>query len=330
MRQRTIHALLLVVLAYVLTMTGQFWIGYRHVYSARPQAAALLHEAILRNQVPVGMTWEQLGASGTNLRRGSIVLAEGLRQASGLPLQSVYFALDTVFLFATLILLGVYLRRWLEPVWVALGLCFVGAVAPLTYLFYYFHPWDRLSQLLWLAALFFLRDRRFWPLAAALALAVWVKYDAVLLPLLWAMAVWPTGGRRAWVQTVALLVLAAGLLAGLKWLYPTEQRGQNLDLVARAGEMVQRTATELGERGFAFPPLLMFAVPLGLAAAGWRHLERYHRACVLFGCVLFVPFALASNLREVRAQVPILFLVLPAALLSGRRLLAQPSSSEAT
>lgn len=329
MRPRTVRAVLLVALAYVLTMTGQFWLGYRHIYTARPQAAEQLHRAILDNRPPAGKTWNDLGANGTNLRRVSIELAESVRNATGMPLSATYFALDTIFVFGTVMLLGIYLSRWLAPPWVALGLLYYGMVAPLTYLFYYSHPWDRLSQLTWLTALFFLRDRRALPFAGVLAFGMGVKYDILALPLLWAAWTWQREQRGRWLlQALAMFGLAFGIFEALQWRYPGGFPGLGPGPGDIAALLLRRTLDELRERSFAFPPLLMFALPIGLAVAGWQHLSRHERLSLLFGCALFGPFALSSNLREVRAQVPILFLVLPAALTTLQRLLSGAPAQE--
>ncbi len=329
MQPRTVRAVLLVVLAYVLTMTGQFWLGYRQVYTAHPEAAEVMHRAILENHPPPGKTWQDIGANGTNLRRVSIELAEVVRKASGLPLFAVYFALDTVFFFCTVLLLGVYLSRWLAPPWVALGLLYYGMTTPLTYLFYYSHPWDRLSQLCWLSALFFLRDRRALPFAAVLAFGMAVKYDMLALPLLWAAWTWRPDQRRRWLgQSLAMFAVAVGVFKVLQWRYPAGYTPLGTGLTATVAVYSQRLVEELRERAFAFPPMLMFALPLGLAFAGWKRLSRLEHLSLLFGCALFGMFSLGSNLREVRAQVPILYLVLPAALMTLQRLLTDDTAQE--
>jgi hypothetical protein len=322
MTPRTSQLLLLVVLAYLITMTWQVWLGRPLVYSAAPQKAALVHQAILDNHPPPGNSWEGLGCNGTNVRRVNVELVEALHRATGVPLKEAYFAFDTLFLFASLVLLGLYLARWLEPAWVAIGLLFYGAVGPLTYLFYFFHPWDRLSQLVWLAALWCLRDRKVWPFAALLVFGMAVKYDILPIVALWGAWTWRSDRRLAWaLQTAGLAALAIGTLKLLQFAYPGGFDAQSAGAVDHTWLLLRRTLDELMTRGFAFPPLLMFGLPIALAFAGWRHLDRYHRLALLLGCVLFVPLTLGSNLREVRAQVPVLFLVLPAALQTLRRLL---------
>jgi hypothetical protein len=80
--------------------------------------------------------------------------------------------------------------------------------------------------------------------------------------------------------------------------------------------------------GVTYPPLLAHVLPLALAIIGWRDCDQAARAGVVFGMVCLVPvWLLQTNLVEVRAQMPLVILVLPAALLGLRRLIlaaAQP------
>ena len=324
MSHRRAQILLLLAYAYALTMTWQIWIGFRNVYSANPAKAAILHQAILENRTPPGVSWGDLGANGSNIRRLPVLLADELHRVSGLSLPSTYLAVDTVLVFATLVLLAIYLRRWMPASGVALGLLYYGSVGSMTYLFHYFHPWDRMSQVVWLVALIFLRDGRFWPLLATMAVGMTVKYDLLPLPALYAALTWRRKPLPRWLaESAALGLVAIGVLGGLIALYPggfssTEEQTWS----ARAVVLLSGTLSQMRSTFFAFPPLLMFGLPLALAFSGWRRLERFHRFALVFGCLMFVPLALASHLREVRAHMPILFLVLPPAVLELRRWLA--------
>ena len=67
------------------------------------------------------------------------------------------------------------------------------AVLPTTYHFFYFHPWDRVSVLVWLGALWCIRERKPLTLALVLAFGMLVKFDLLFVPLLYAAATWSDG-----------------------------------------------------------------------------------------------------------------------------------------
>ena len=69
------------------------------------------------------------------------------------------------------------------------------------------------------------------------------------------------------------------------------------------------------------PPLLAHFIPAVLAIVGWSRADQVARAGVLFGlCVLVPIWFVGSNFHEVRAQLPLTILLLPAAMLGLQRL----------
>lgn len=148
-------------------------------------------------------------------------------ELSGLPLLKVYHAIDSVALFVALILLFGFLRGWAGRSIATIGVLYVAAILPLTYFLYVFHPWDRVSLVLWLAMLALLRRGRLVPFAIVLAASVAVKYDTVLLPGLYFLAY---ASRRSWLRvsltTAALFAVSFGMYAALRFTIPVGSRAR--------------------------------------------------------------------------------------------------------
>ena len=318
---------LLVCLVGALTLILQVWIGRPFIYS-KPDQVRQIHEALLTATPPPGKTWTELGINSGTARRGALELAQLGHESTGIDVAHVYFAMDTLFLFISILLLWVWLRRWLPPPYALIGILYYAAVAPLTYLFFYFHPWDRLSACLWLVALLAMERRQLLLMLAAMAAGMYVKFDMILLPFLYATVTWKRAEWKAWaLRVAAVFVVVWGIWQWLMWLYPIETpAGAPLDFMA------MRLLQIVGDlRAFAatWPPLLFMALPLTLIALCWRRLPLFLRwsAAFVLGTLLF--YALTVNFREVRAQVPMLCLLLPAALLSLRSIL-EPDSVQPT
>ncbi|MEJ7813226.1 MAG: hypothetical protein WKG32_22640 [Gemmatimonadaceae bacterium] len=317
---RMLRGLALLALAAVLTLVLQEWVGSTTIYgeSYEPRRLAM-HGYILNNTLPRGVSWDSLGSNGTNIRIGVVYIAEAAHELSGLPLLKVYHAIDSVALFVALILLFGFLRGWAGRSIATIGVLYVAAILPLTYFLYVFHPWDRVSLVLWLAMLALLRRGRLVPFAIVLAASVAVKYDTVLLPGLYFLAY---ASRRSWLRvsltTAALFAVSFGMYAALRFTIPGGFASK--DVLAQ----VSANLLTLRELHLRYPPLLGLAIPLALAALGWSRADRFARACVLFAGIIFVPLFIAAYFAEMRADVPLLLLLLPAACTGLEMVVGEP------
>ena len=298
------------VLVSVLTLANQVWVGGLTIYDAsmrekREQA----HQVLLENRLPEGETWSGRGANRTNIRVATVWVAEGLRRLTGQPLHRVYFVLDTAGLLAALLLSYWFLRMGGSLGFALGGTLFIGALLPLTYHFHYFHPWDRISLALWVLALILVRKRAFRALMLILPLAVIVKFDIVLLPILFfGVAVTPNNWRRSLGEALSLLTITVATYVLLRIFIPSgfeahdvfSQLGRNLSL-----------AVELGLR---YPPLLAFGLPFGLGLIGLHRCDRFELAAFSFAIFQMGILAVLTNVVEVRAEMPVLVLMLPASL----------------
>ena len=311
----------LLLLALVLATILQEYVGRPILYTdAYWESAEVLHRALLAGHPPEGMSWRELGANGTSHRVIVPLLAQSLSDLTGLELRRVYYGIDFSALVALFALLFLYLRRWLSVGWSLVGVLYLAAVLPTTYHFFYFHPWDRVSSLVWLAALWCVRERRPLVLALVLAFGMLVKFDLLFVPLLYAAANWGDGPRRrTLVVTAGLLVASFGVLVLATTLRPDAAGAGYLEHVR---ELVAANVAEARQSGLAYAPLLLLLLPAVCGAcyrptAEDRH-PRLLRWLAPFALLHLPLYAFAASFREARAMVPLVLLLLPPALLWAR------------
>jgi hypothetical protein len=321
-RSRILGAALLVVFTLLVTFGAQRWIGGMTVYGQDVEHARLeLYSAILKNQPPEGKTWESLGARNTNTRIGVIWLTEGLHRAAGIPVAKALFLVDTLSLWVELLLLFVLLRQWLPPIYCLVGVFYLISVLPLSYLFFFFHPWDRLSQVGWILLLLCIKRQWFTGLVLVLAATMLVKFDTVVVPgLYWLANVSRVHFWRVTLRAALLSVLTFGILFGLVAAFPGgASQSTGTDTLLKE---VIKNFQYMAKLNVTYPPLQMHFIPLVLAFIGWSRADQVARAAVVFGVVCLVPlWFVGSNFHEVRAQLPLTILLLPAALLGLQRIM---------
>jgi len=320
-----VRPIALALLCGVITLVVQHYVGDLTIYRADAAATRLtMHEAILSNTPPPGGGWGAVGANATNVRVLVVYAAEALAAAAGASPLAAYKLIDVASLFATLLLLFAFLRRWFDDEYCLIAVLFTGCVLPLTLLLHVFHPWDRPSALVWLLMLFALRDDRPVALAALLVVAVAIKYDAVVLPGLYFLCrVSAANWRRTAAATAALFVVSFGTYAALRLALPGgfEER----DIVSQ----MLKNLNQIIDLRNPHPSLLGFALPLLLAAVGFRASDRFMRAAAAFGVLMFLPFFLSTNFNEFRAHMPMFILLLPAALAGLQCLVRGPAQTQA-
>lgn len=307
---------LLVSLCAVLTLAMQGWTGSHTIYQKGLSNQRLsVHQAIIDNQPPAGETWESMGARSLNTRILVPRLVDTLHRTSGLPVLNIYEYLDSVCLFLFLLLLYGYIGCWHNRQLSLICLLFVGTMLPLTYEFALFHPWDRISITLWLGLLYCLREHRLLPFAILLTTACLVKYDAiVLIGFYWLLQV----KRKHWLKpTVIAFVLSLLVFTALWALAATQPHSASINtgfLFADVMAQIRKNIAAALVFHLYYPPLLVFAIPLALCLFGLKGADRFTRMSVLFALVMLGIFFVKSNFIEVRAQMMVLVLLLPAAL----------------
>jgi len=317
------RAALLVILVAMLTVTLQQWVGTLSIYSdAVAEKRLMLHDAILHNRRPLE-GWHEFGADRTNVRIFTVYLAQGLHRATGASVLSAYKLIETIALFSVFLGLFAYLRAWTPPSLALVGLLYFAVVTTLTYHFYFFHPWDHPSLLCWIIGAMFIRDGRFVPLMWLLPIAVTVKWDIIVLPCLY----WLTHCSRDSFKLVTLRTLALGAVAIATLLVLAKSFPGGADRLETASLwditrwQVSHNWQQFLALHISYPPLLAFGLPLVFASYGFRLAGRFLRVSCLFAVALFFPLMLNSFFVETRAQMMILALLLPTALVGLSRVL---------
>lgn len=309
--------ILLFLLTGVVSLLSTKWVGGSTIYSREREADRLfMHKAVLENRLPEGRTWESYGANGLNIRIAVPYAVDAIHRRTGVGVLAIYRLVDLLCIFVFLNLHFLYLRHWFGSTYCLIATLFMAALLPLTYLFHDFQGWDRPSCVLWILLLILLRDRRLTLFTAVLVLSVFVKFDTILLPLLhWLCRVTRTRFWRPSLEAAGLFALTFGLYYGLQELLPG-----GVEPRSYSGYIAGNTRSLL-ENHVASPPLLVFLIPVLLAATGWRDGDRFQRSAALFALSMAVVLYVMTNFREVRAAMPLLFLLSPLALAGLRRVM---------
>lgn len=321
---RALGLALLVWFCATLTLGLQSWVGDATIYSKRLETKREeLHFAILANQAPREAGWGAVGALTVQKRVAVVYLAEQIRKSTDLAVGKIYKSIDTLFLFIALLALFFYLRRWLADIYCLIGLLYFSAMLPFTYFFQLFHPWDRLQLAMWIGLLYLAMERKILLLALGLVLSIFVKYDTIVIPLFYFLANYQRDQwRRVVLESMLLSILAYGTYYLLGQWFPSPADETNFS-GRGAMSMAMNNLQAMAQMGPRFPPLVALALPLFLACCFWPSKDRVTQASVLFAWVLTVMFFLFSQFEEVRAQMIVLVLVLPSALLSLDRFLSK-------
>lgn len=338
-KKQVLGGLLLGVFALLQTVTLQHWIGQPNLYGPRETVHAKktleLHEAILRNRPPTGKSWEYFTPGGVTLshRVGTVYLAETLAAISGKSIFSVYKWLDHGALFFTILFLFLFLKAQAPPLFSLVGVLFFCGAQVTTYFYHYFQPWDRISQLIWVLGLWAVYQRRFLFIAPAIILGVITKYDYLLLGGVYFLFLLLRGTwKEAFVKGgMAFLVgVTTYFLVRLMISDSTVEAGQ---LVDRDFNMTRFNLEWMARDALRYPPILVFFVPSVFVFLGWGRASAFQKASaiVVAGAVPIYFCTMAFN--ETRAEMPLLIMMLPAALKGLQRCVEDansPTCEEAT
>jgi len=126
---KTVRLLLLMWVLGSITVALQAYVGHSTLYSKELQdTREELHHAILSNKAPGGGKWDDVGALSSNMRIGAVYLAEAIHRVTRLDLSTVYLLIDTVFLYAAVLALFFYLRKWLPDTYCVIGVMYFCSV----------------------------------------------------------------------------------------------------------------------------------------------------------------------------------------------------------
>jgi hypothetical protein len=146
-----------------------------------------------------------------------------------------------------------------------------------------------------------------------------IKYDIVIFPALYFIY---NLSASKWIKvcqkTLLLFVVTFGTFIILKILIPGGFVEKNLWNQA----MINLMHFLSYPYAFAYPPVLGFFVPILLTLYGWRSLNKFHICCDILGLLIFIILLILSNFRELRAEMPIVLLIIPSAV-NGLKVMLQ-------
>lgn len=318
--------ILLFVLSAILTLILQEWVGRSTIYSEKVvDKRLLLHNIILKNQLPEGKTLKDYGATGCNIRVFTVYLCELLHQISGLSVAKMYRIIDSVCIFLFYPLLFYFLSRWFNPVYSLIGILYYACISVLTYYLFYFHPWDRMSQLFWIVLLIFLYNNRIIPFTVLLIITMTVKFDVILLPGLYLIyQISKDNWKRISIITAGLFLVTFSISLILNIFFYSESPPINLERIIW---QIRVNWEDMVVLNIAYPPLLGFTLLFILTFHKFFSKDRFMWASALFGIILLIFFFSFSNFQEIRAQMPVIILMLPSALTS-LRMMFEPKCSK--
>jgi len=315
--------LLLLAFAFVITMTLQGWVGKYTIYQDSLNELRLeFHNAILEDKLPEWYpSWATPGGNATTARVFVVFLADLIHQITSLDLNRIYWLIDFTCLFAIIIALFTYLKKWFDNLYCTIGVLYFCSILPLTYFLYDFHPWDRLSLLTWIFLLYLIREEKLLAFVGVQAISITIKADTVLLPGLYFLY---RISREHWqktsVTTLFMFTVSFGVYFLLLYMRPG---GTDSGIYEQVLIQVKRNFGDMFGYHVKYPPFLGLSIPALLAILELRSQakDRFTVACTIFAFALVVPSFLFARFVEIRLLMPILVLILPLSLMGLKLIL---------
>lgn len=313
---------MLLLLCIITTITLQNWVGEQTIYcEGLKQKRLALHKAIYDNKLPDGKNWKDFGANGTNVRIFVVYAVGYMHELTGISIHHLYRIVDTIFLFFCFVAIFFYIRRWLDNSYCLIGLLYFGFVLIMTYYFHYFAPWDRISLFTWIALLYLIREKNDVLFTLLLIISITIKYDVIVLPLLYLFYNYSKGERsKVVLKTLLLLTVAFGLYEVMNYCLPSSSTGEThfyyFELFKNMTNRIFKNVRYFVGHNIAYPPLLMFAIPCIFSMLDWDKKDRFMKSSVIFAFILMMIHISATNCWEVRSETMVLVLLLPSALYS--------------
>lgn len=310
---------IVVAIGLSLTVLLQFNLGIENIYVRHHEERLSLHNAIVTNTLPVGVnSWTELGANSVQRRYFAVWTAQQLINA-GLPFLLAHFLQDSAFLFATFVALAFYLRMFVDFRSTLLGLLVAGTFAVLTYRHWYFHPWDRMSQFLWVLGFISVARGSLLKTLLVVVVGVLVKPDIVLLPILWLLVWYGSLGKFQWRRIlggIALAVASYIVMIFMSRVFPAEETPLlSSRMLSAAIRTNLKDILDLGVVGW--PPLLFWGWPATMVALAWKHLAQSHRRLAMWGILCIAASATPDGgMKELRNQFAFFLGILPVFMLA--------------
>jgi hypothetical protein len=229
-------------------------------------------------------------------------------QKVGVEFRWSYLLWRGLWLFAAALLLHLFLEKYV-PFWGAvLGVVFLFAFLPLTYLQYISQESDAPNLVFYLLGYLLIESRRDGWFAVLLAVSMLNRETPVFLPLLW---LFQRGEELPWPQVVwrsgAYFAIVCAVYAGLRLFFGHLPGGEDIWYWA-----INRCNTVA-----LLCFLIGFGWLLGPALEGWRSKPKFLRSALLWLPLFVIPHLYLGYLTEInRYLLPVLPIILALALVS--------------
>ena len=164
--------------------------------------------------------------------------------------------------------------------------------------------------------------------ALVLAFSITIKFDTILIAILYALVHLE---RKNWARIslacMGLALTGYAAMTLLKTAFPTHAEPARFSWDV-ATTQLRLNVLDMTTHHVRHPVLLAMGPLILLALIGIRHRPRFMVAGVTFGAVLSSVWGIFTVYAEVRAQLPLLLLLMPPALMTLRAWL-EPSSNPA-
>jgi predicted membrane protein len=232
-------------------------------------------------------------------------LAEGLVRL-GLPIHSAHEVWRVIFTALSLFVFYNYLRAWFSPVLALLGMCLLGAIIPLTYVYYMMAVSDPLNMLVFFLGFWAIRERRDRWLIPLVGIGMLNRETPILLPLFYAAVRWGEPFRRWLPLFAATSCVAVGVYLALHFVYQP---------VCCDYGLLEAILVNLTDWRAYLGAIVVFNIGLWGTWIGWRRRPEFLRRLSLMVPVFVVPYLFQGTVRESRYWLPLLAIVIPMVLL---------------
>ena len=236
---------------------------------------------------------------------------------SGADPYTLFLIVEVLSILLALVALHVLLRSWFSPRTALAGVAAAAALLPITFTNSWAHPDTFPDLALFALGCHFVVQQRALPLAGVLLVGMLNRETTGFLLLFWTLAHWRTVRTTGGAATLLLLfAVCAGVYLTLRWARGWET--YRLVMIAENLQMLKVLPP-------GFDPYTRVAGYFWLVLLGpstffaWRGLRRpgappIFRASLVTAATFFVVAWLFAAIIEVRVLVPLVPLVLPAAL----------------
>ena len=247
---------------------------------------------------------------------------ELLVRAFGFSVERAYIVQRWLFVGLAYCLFHFYLRKWFNRSLAFAGVCFLGAVLPLTFIgFNDLQESAPLLMVTFLLALWMIRSQRWWLFSLVLTVGALDNETVLCLPALVFFLLFRGFRPRDLVRPVAITLGTAlpGFLAQGTMRYITRHQphlGGAWHLPANVGNILRELTWSPVDYFHAIYlyPLFIFGALWLYACLGFRDKPEFVARSLWLVPLFVIPNLVTGIISEVREMIPLAFIIIPAAM----------------